>query len=48
MFRKSSVVCFSNLFKNDNLSNQTKETLNKLKSKYPISQQRLIEFYIKR
>lgn len=48
MFRKSSVVCFSNLFKNDNLSMLAKDTLNKLKSKYPISQQRLIEFYIKR
>ncbi|RCK56260.1 Protein STU1 [Candida viswanathii] len=48
MFRKSAVVCFSNLFKNEWMSLETRDTLNKLKSKYPVSQQRLIEFYVKR
>ncbi|KAL6453369.1 STU1 Protein STU1 [Candida maltosa Xu316] len=48
MFRKSAVVCYSNLFKNGNVSPEVKETLHKVKSKYAISQQRLIEFYIKR
>ena len=48
MFRKSATICYSNLFKNTNVSPEVKDTLDKVKSRYPASTQRLIEFYMKR
>ncbi|CAI5756715.1 unnamed protein product [Candida verbasci] len=43
--RKTATICYSNLVKNTTLSTESKEVLNKVKSKYPLAQQRLIEFY---
>lgn len=48
MFRKSATICYSNLLKNTNVSPEVKDTLDKVKSRYPASTQRLIEFYMKR
>lgn len=45
--RYSATICYSSILKNDTLNPEQKQVLDRLKSRYPISKQRLIEEYSK-
>ncbi|KAI3405856.2 STU1 [Candida oxycetoniae] len=48
IYRRSATMCYSSLLRNDSLTSESKQILNKMKGRYSISQQRLIEFYSQR
>ena len=45
MYRKQATMCYGSLLRNKNLTTELTQALNKMKAKYSMSQQRLIEFY---